>query len=74
MLGHHFDVAIGVAKNTSNGPVEVRETACGSQQVAAVASWPKNVLHPGDKTEVYVAVSRSMGGGKPTTQRPSLVR
>lgn len=74
MLGHHFEVAIGIAENTSSGPVEVRETACGSQKVAAVAAWPRNVLQPGEKSEIYVAISRSQGGGKPTTQRPSLVR
>jgi conjugal transfer pilus assembly protein TraK len=74
MLGHHFEVAIGVATNTGSGPIEIRETACGSQNVAAVAAWPRNVLQPGDKTEVYVATTKSSGGGKPTTQRPSLVR
>lgn len=74
MLGHHFEVAIGVATNSSSGPVEIRETACGSPNVAAVAAWPRNVLEPGDKTEVYVATTKSSGGGKPTSQRPSLVR
>jgi len=74
MLGHHFEVAIGVARNTSSSPVEIRETACGSQNVAAVAAWPRNVLRPGEKAEVYVATTREMGGGKPKTQRPSLVR
>lgn len=74
MLGHHFEVAIGVATNTSHGPVEIRETACGSPNVAAVAAWPRNVLQPGEKTEVYVATTKSSGGGKPRTQRPALVR
>lgn len=74
MMGHNLDVSIGVAQNQTSSPVEIRESACGSPNVAAVAAWPHNVLAPGQKTEIYVATKRGRNGGAPTTQRPSLVR
>lgn len=74
MLGHHFEVAIGVVTNQSDGPLEFRETACGSQSVAAVAAWPTNMLRPGERAEVYLAKTRDMSGPAAGSVRPSLVR
>lgn len=73
LMGHNLSVLVGVAKNVSSQPIEFREAVCGSWDVAAVASWPLNVLEPGQKTEVYVA--RKIGHKKkgPVSKRPSLV-
>lgn len=73
LMGHNFSVLVGVATNVSSQPIEFREAVCGSWDVAAVASWPLNVLEPGQKTEVYVA--RKIGHKKkgPVSKRPSLV-
>lgn len=73
LMGHNLSVLVGVATNTSSQPIEFREAVCGAWDVAAVASWPLNVLEPGEKTEIYVA--RKIGRKKqgPVSKRPSLV-
>lgn len=70
--GHSLAVVIGVARNTGGTTVELQESACGEWDVAAVAAWPKNVLNPGEASEIYVArkVKRQSG---PVSRRPSLV-
>lgn len=72
LVGHSLSVIVGVARNVSGTPIEFKEAACGNWDVAAVAAWPRNILNPGQKTEVYIArkVQRSVGN---TTKRPSLV-
>lgn len=72
LMGHHLTVQVGVAKNISNQPVEIKESACGNWDVAAVAVWPNNVLEPGQLTEVYVAKKQKRGAA-PTSKRPSLL-
>lgn len=72
LAGHHINIYVGVATNTTDQPVEFKEAMCGAWEVAAVTSWPLKVLEPGQRTEVYVAVKQ--GARVPTTsQRPSLV-
>lgn len=72
LMGHSLSVTIGVAHNVSNTPIEFKEAACGNWDVAAVAAWPRNLLKPNERTEVYIArkVQKSIGN---TTKRPSLV-
>lgn len=53
-LGHHFEVAIGTVKNGADHPVELDETWCAGDGIAAVAFWPRNLIEPGQATEVYV--------------------
>lgn len=60
-LGHHFEVAIGVVKNATGGPIELDETWCADHDIAAVAFWPRNLLEPGQTTEVYVAKRHEPG-------------
>ncbi|MBB3105328.1 TraK domain-containing protein [Azomonas macrocytogenes] len=72
VMGHSLKVLVGVAQNLSNRPIEIKESVCGSWDVAAVAAWPHNVLEPGARTEVYVAQKQSRSTA-PTTKRPSLV-
>lgn len=72
LMGHHLNVFIGVVKNVSKQPMEVKEALCGSWDVAAVASWPLHILEPGQKTEIYVA-KKEKRGIAPTSKRPSLL-
>ncbi|MDU4190315.1 MULTISPECIES: TraK domain-containing protein [Aeromonas] len=72
MMGHHLNVFIGVAQNTSTQPIEFKESLCGGWDVAAVTTWPLNVLEPGQKTEIYVAMKQSRGQAS-TSKRPSLL-
>lgn len=72
MNGHSINVYIGVATNTSNKPVEFKESWCGGWDVAAIAVWPHNVLEPGQKTEVFVASKQSKANAN-TNKRRSLL-
>lgn len=72
MNGHSINVYIGVVTNTSNKPVEFQESWCGGWDVAAIAVWPRNVLEPGQKTEVFVASKQSKANVN-TNKRRSLL-
>tara|TARA_R110002051_G_scaffold299268_1_gene366395 strand:- start:4680 stop:5408 length:729 start_codon:yes stop_codon:yes gene_type:complete len=74
MVGHRLSVSIGVATNVSGQPLEFKEQSCGDWDVAAVAAWPRNVLAPNERTEVYV-IRRSDGVApqSSTNARPSLL-
>ena len=48
------------------------ETACASRNVLAVAAWPRFMLNPGEKTEVYVIV-RAQTPEDHGLSRPSLI-
>lgn len=72
MSGHSINVFVGVAVNNSHQPIEIKEAWCGAWDVAAVAMWPRNVLGPGEKTEVFVA--KKQNRTKPAaSKRPSLL-
>ncbi|MBT6700463.1 MAG: conjugal transfer protein TraK [Gammaproteobacteria bacterium] len=58
VAGHNLIVHIGVIENTSPDPIEFIESTCGNWDVAAVSSFPKIALNPGELTEVYVAKKR----------------
>lgn len=70
--GHSLSVVVGVARNVSGREEEIKESACGDWDVAAVAAWPHNVLMGGQATEIYVArkIQRKTG---PVSKRPSLI-
>ncbi|MGH0003622.1 hypothetical protein ACQU0X_26395 [Pseudovibrio ascidiaceicola] len=70
--GHNLSVFIGVAENKTKRAIEFNEQSCGAWNVAAVTTWPYSVLLPGQKTEVFVAVRRNVGG-RPATKRKSLL-
>ncbi|TDX26808.1 conjugal transfer pilus assembly protein TraK [Modicisalibacter xianhensis] len=73
MMGHKLSVSIGVARNVSGQPLEFREAACGDWDVAAVAAWPRSVLSPNERTEVYVIKRQGERQASSTTRRPSLL-
>jgi len=72
VLGHHFIVHIGIAKNTSPEPIEFIESTCGDWDIAAVSSFPKVAIKPGERTEVYVIQKRNYQREIKVT-RPSLL-
>jgi len=59
VTGHHLIVHIGTATNTSPGAIEFIESTCGDWDIAAVSAFPRNILNPGDRTEIYVAQKRN---------------
>ncbi len=71
LLGHHFEVAIGVVTNKTERPVELDELWCAGDEIAAIAFWPRNFLEPGQTSEVYVAKRRAEPSARPN--RASLV-
>jgi len=72
LVGAHLEVAVGVVHNTGERPVELKESWCAGDAVAAVAFWPEVVLEPGQATEVYVAFQRLPPRPR-SAQRPSLL-
>lgn len=72
VMGHNLIVHIGIAKNTSPHAIEFIENTCGDWDVAAVSAFPRNVLNPGERTEIYVAQKRNYKR-EIKVKRPSLL-
>lgn len=72
LLGHNLKVFVGLAKNGSPQPVEFKEQACGEWDVAAVAAYPRNLLQPNQRTEVFVVVRNGPERNR-AARRPSLL-
>ena len=70
--GHHFNVLVGTARNTTEKPVTFKEPNCHSQNVAAVSMWPKNTLYPGQRRELFILSSTTEPESAPVI-RPSLL-
>lgn len=70
--GSSLRVLVGMVANTGTEPVELQEQWCSDTGVAAVAYWPRIVLAPGERSEVYVAMRVEAPRGQRST-RPSLV-
>lgn len=73
LMGHSFQVSVGVARNTSKQPVMFDETACTHPSLAAAAAWPRNMLDPGEATEIYI-VTRVGEAPAEESSRPSLLQ
>ena len=58
LMGHNLVVHVGIAQNIAPSSIEFMENTCGNWDVAAAAAFPRNVLDPGEKTEIYVARKR----------------
>jgi conjugal transfer pilus assembly protein TraK len=71
LVGHHLEVVIGVVKNQGDRAVELQEVWCAGEGIAAVAFWPRNLLEPGQASEIFVAKRREAPAPRPT--RPSLI-
>ena len=72
VAGHHLIVHIGTASNTSPHAIEFIEPTCGDWDIAAVSAFPRNVLNPGELTEIYVARKRNYEK-EIKVKRPSLL-
>lgn len=72
VMGHNFKVIVGVARNASREPIMFDETSCTHPTLAATAVWPRNMLEPGDATEVYVVTRVGEAPAEEST-RPSLL-
>jgi len=65
-----IQLTVGLIKNVTTHPVRFDESACSDDDVLSVAAWPKSLLQPGQKAEVYLAF-RSRGESR--RSRPSLL-
>lgn len=72
LMGHNLVVHVGVAENIAPSSIEFMENTCGNWDVAAAAAFPRNVLDPGEKTEIYVARKRHYQQ-EIKVERPSLL-
>lgn len=70
--GSSLRILVGVVTNTGAEHVELQEQWCSDTGVAAVAYWPRVVLAPGERSEVYVAMRVEAPRGERST-RPALV-
>ncbi len=72
ILGHDFRVYVAVAENNSARTIEFDHGACTHPNRAAVSSWPREILEPGDKTEVFI-ITRVPTEVPDSSSRPSLL-
>jgi conjugal transfer pilus assembly protein TraK len=72
--GTRLRIYTGVLRNTSGGALDIEERTCTAPgtAVAAVATWPRVHLAPGEETEVYVAM-RPHDPERERRDRPSLL-
>ncbi|TOF16356.1 hypothetical protein CGJ27_26190, partial [Vibrio parahaemolyticus] len=56
VTGHYFTVYVGLVESFADDPIEASEIACNAPDIVASAYWPRNILLPGEKTELYVVV------------------
>lgn len=59
LVGHNLIVHVGLATNTSTTTVEFDEDSCADWDIAAVAAFPRLIINPGEKTEIYVVQKRT---------------
>lgn len=71
--GHNMEIQVAVATNLGSRPIEIVGHQCAGDRVLAAAEWPRSVLEPGQKTEVFVAVQR-LEDAEPEIRRPSLIQ
>lgn len=70
--GHDYSAIVAIVRNVSGRTLQFDEMACTHPLLAATAVWPKNVLEPGEQTELYVA-TRSANNIVRASKRPSLL-
>jgi len=70
--GHSIVYVVASVQNDSSGVIELDEHLCYEDGVLAAAFWPNVRLHPGQKTELYVAYKRPERAS--ARQRKSVIR
>lgn len=71
--GHNMEIQVAVATNNGMEPVEIIGNQCAGYRVLAAAEWPRSILEPGQKTEVFIALQR-LEDAEPDIRRPSLIQ
>jgi conjugal transfer pilus assembly protein TraK len=72
LTGSSMKMVVLVAQNTNSTPVNFEESSCANGSVISVAAWPKIILNPGDRTEVYVLMQSGVDDSHEES-RPRLV-
>jgi conjugal transfer pilus assembly protein TraK len=72
LSGHDSIIVVMIAENNGSATNVFEEAYCATEDVMAVAAWPKVRLAPGDKTEVYVLM-RLPEGNNGEEIRPALL-
>jgi conjugal transfer pilus assembly protein TraK len=72
IMGHDMSVYVAVAENISVKTIEFDHGSCTHPNRVAVASWPEEILEPGQKTEVFLVTRVPLEIPKSST-RPSLL-
>ncbi|WP_252180171.1 type-F conjugative transfer system secretin TraK [Endozoicomonas sp. 4G] len=70
--GHHFSVLVGTVRNTTEKLLTFHEKNCQGSHTAAVAMWPNNTLHPGQRRELFILLNTPDYESAPAV-RPSLL-
>ena len=72
LSGHDSKIIVFIAQNNSAATTVFEEAFCASDNIIAVAAWPKVRLEPGEKTEVYILM-RLPEGKSGEEIRPALL-
>lgn len=72
ITGHYFTVYAGRVSSFADQPVAAIETACKTRDMVASSFWPRHILLPSEKTELFVVV-RNHREEVVESQRPSLL-
>src|SRR5690606_20927788 len=56
ITGHYFTVYVGRVSSFADQPVAAIETACKTRDIVASSFWPRHILLPNEKTELFVVV------------------
>lgn len=70
--GHNMEIQVAVATNNGSQPIEIVGHQCAGDRVLAAAEWPRSILEPGQKTELFIALQR-LDDAEPEIRRPSLI-
>lgn len=72
-LGSQFIVYVGIVENKVSQFIEAQEISCFANNVVAISFWPKVLLEPHDKSEVYV-IEKIPNKTSISNYRPNLLR
>ncbi|WP_347990210.1 type-F conjugative transfer system secretin TraK [Methylomonas sp. AM2-LC] len=71
--GHDSKVIVLIAQNNTSRTIQFEEYNCANESTLAVSAWPRVLLNPGEKTEVYI-LTRLYDGMKQEETRPALIQ
>jgi len=72
--GYSLSAAVSVLTNTTDQPIQIRESACWQHGVLGVATWPSvEFLQPGVAVELYVLFDKTQDTKTNIKARPGLL-